>query len=492
MRYNQPQGGPLQIDRANPLGAKVVEHIALNGQLRTAVAGNFGTRDVGGSYAITRKGSGLRGAGAGSRGSIPLNLSRQSKITLAFWLYWDAFANDDAFAMELTPNTNSNAGAFYVDPNAANGQFAFVANGSGANGKGGVCARPTSGAWHRYAITVDIVTQTVGIAIDGVAVSTSDTVGTPQTTGTVFANSTLHLLSRAGTGLFGTGNLQDITIYNGLLSAQEIAADFNNPWQIFKTPQPIYLYKAAAAGGGASYALTCAAGAYSLTGSSATLQAAHRVAAAQGSYTLTGNPAALQAGHRMTAAAGSYTVTGNAATLTYAPTGLVMPAAGGSYSITGNAVTMRAAHRLVCEAGSYTLTGNAVTTPGEEVPPVSGGGGGVSGGGRKEVRAFADLLDKARPTKTAKKRLRRVLEAEALELLPDEPESIKAASIIAQVVAKKELQAIERRPVTAEPLAQLPFDPTAEIQRMVDEWMQNEAIRRELEDEEDIEMLLLG
>lgn len=125
-------------------------------------------------------------------------------------------------------------------------------------------------------------------------------------------------------------------------------------------------------------------------------------------------------------------------------------------------------------------------------PPVVGGGGGISGGSRREVRAFADLLDKARPTKAAKKRLRRVLEEEALELLPDEPEAIKVASIIAQVVAKKEIQAIERRPATAPPLKALPFDPSEEIARMVAEWLQNEAIQRELEDEFDAEMLLLG
>ncbi len=245
------------------------------------------------------------------------------------------------------------------------------------------------------------------------------------------------------------------------------------------------------ASGGASYTLTCAAGSYSLSGASAGLIASHRVTAAQGVYTITGNPAAAVAGHRMTAATGSYSITGNAATLTYTPAGASLPAAAGSYAITGNAVNMRAAHRLVAEAGAYTITGNAVTNPGEEVPPVSGGGGVSGGAGNlREIRAFADLLSK-RPTKAAKKRLRRVLEVEALELLPDEPEAVKAAQIIAQVVAKKELQAIERRPADAAPLQALPFDPSAMIRQMVEEWQRNEAIQRELEDEFDAEMLLL-
>lgn len=245
--------------------------------------------------------------------------------------------------------------------------------------------------------------------------------------------------------------------------------------------------------GGASYTLTCAAGSYSLSGASAALVASHRVAAAQGSYVITGEPAAMVAGHQMAAVAGSYNITGNAANLVYVPPGVVLPAAGGSYTLTGNDIAMRAAHRLVAESGAYTITGSAVTTPGEEVPPTTGGGGAYGGGGNvREVRAFADLLTKARPTKAAKKRLRRVLEVEALELLPDEPEAIKAAQEIAAVVAKKELQAIERRPVTAAPLAALPFDPSEMIRKMVDEWIANEAIRQELEDEEEAEMLLMG
>jgi hypothetical protein len=143
----------------------------------------------------------------------------------------------------------------------------------------------------------------------------------------------------------------------------------------------------------------------------------------------------------------------------------------------------------------YTLLFSRVTgEPPVDPPPAvtPGGGGGVGGSGNvREVRAFADLLDKARPTKAAKKRLRRVLEVEALELLPDEPEAIKAASIIAQVVAKKELQAIERRPADAAPLKALPFDPSEMIARMVAEWMENEAIQRELDDEYEAEMLLM-
>ena len=59
--------------------------------------------------------------GSSDYGSVPLNLSSTSKLTIEFWLKWNQYANNDALAMEFTPNFNANAGGFLVDPNA--GQF---------------------------------------------------------------------------------------------------------------------------------------------------------------------------------------------------------------------------------------------------------------------------------------------------------------------------------------------------------------------------------
>ena len=56
--------------------------------------------------------------GSSDSGSIPLNLSGTSQLTIEFWLKWNQYANNDALAMEFTPNFNENAGGFLVDPNA--------------------------------------------------------------------------------------------------------------------------------------------------------------------------------------------------------------------------------------------------------------------------------------------------------------------------------------------------------------------------------------
>ena len=48
----------------------------------------------------------------------PSTCRARSKLTVEFWLKWNAYANDDRLAMEFTPNFNDNAGGFLVDPNA--------------------------------------------------------------------------------------------------------------------------------------------------------------------------------------------------------------------------------------------------------------------------------------------------------------------------------------------------------------------------------------
>ena len=56
--------------------------------------------------------------GADDAASAAVNLSATNKVTLEFWLKWDAFADDDDLAFEFTPNFNGDDGGFLVDPNA--------------------------------------------------------------------------------------------------------------------------------------------------------------------------------------------------------------------------------------------------------------------------------------------------------------------------------------------------------------------------------------
>jgi PKD repeat protein len=162
--------------------------------------------------------------GSGDSGAIPLNLSGTSQVTVEFWLKWNQYANNDALAMELTPNFNENAGGFLVDPNAGEFGGTFgVGMGTDSNRNSVFFARPSAGVWHHYAIVLDS-TAAAGSEItpyvDGQAVSfQQESFGTAQGP---FANSTLYLMSRAGSALFGNGSLDELAVYNQPLSAATV------------------------------------------------------------------------------------------------------------------------------------------------------------------------------------------------------------------------------------------------------------------------------
>lgn len=174
--------------------------------------------------------------GTSDFGQIPMNLSTSATVTVEFWLKWTAYANNDALGMELTPNFNTNPGGFLVDPNSSSGQFA-VSIGTGAARNTSLFARPSAGAWHYYAFVLDTTapgaTQVIPY-VDGQPISY--TKGASGTGSGNFASSSLYLMSRAGSSLFGAGTLDELAIYNGALDAQRVQ-DHYNSWGA--NPRPV-------------------------------------------------------------------------------------------------------------------------------------------------------------------------------------------------------------------------------------------------------------
>lgn len=216
--------------------------------------------------------------------------------------------------------------------------------------------------------------------------------------------------------------------------------------------------------------------------------------ATQGTLSTTLGTATLSAASSVDGIAGSLSATlGNASV---AAAGTVSTAAALTQTLGATALASTGGLAVVGTLTQMLGAASVIAFDGEPVPVVVGGGGGVSGGSLRDIRAYADLLDKARPTKAAKKRRRKELVAAALELLPDEPAAIAVAEVIAKAIVRKETAVIER---WTPPRALMPvsepapaFDPAEALRQMVEEWLADEAMRRELEDEEEIEMLLLG
>ena len=125
--------------------------------------------------------------------------------------------NDDALAMEFTPNYNDNLGGFIVDPDAPDGTFAGHRRGRFPEHRLLRTAdRRASGT-----TTPSFSTQPRAARRRSRHMSTDSRSlhkkGYSGTGAGEFANSTLYLLSRDGSSLFGSGLARELAIYCGAL-----------------------------------------------------------------------------------------------------------------------------------------------------------------------------------------------------------------------------------------------------------------------------------
>lgn len=248
-RVSQPRGVPV-IDRGNALGRTVTHCIPLNGVNREIVSGAQVTVGSGGSAGIDARGYSLKSTGSAAGASVPLVFSSVNTLSMSFDLYWDAFANDDDLAMEFSSNFSASLG-FLIDPNSGAPASGFFQVGMrGGSGRGASSfTRPSAAVWHRYAIIFDMALTNGGVEyvyVDGVSQALSAAEATVP--GTLDTSDTLYIFSRNNASLFGAGRLQNLVFRaNYKLSAAEVRAEFENPWQIYMPPSRQWIPQGGAA-----------------------------------------------------------------------------------------------------------------------------------------------------------------------------------------------------------------------------------------------------
>ena len=180
--------------------------------------------------------------GSSGAAQAPVDLSGSGKLTVEFWMKWKTFGDDDALALEFTPNFNEHAGGFLVDPSASDGGGTFgIGVGEGASRNNVFFAQPSAEQWHYYAFVID--TEASGATeitpyVDGHEVSYTKSA---SGTGGGLADSTLYWMSRDASSLFGAGAMQDLALYEGTLSASTILAHYErgkNTYDVVNTTAP--------------------------------------------------------------------------------------------------------------------------------------------------------------------------------------------------------------------------------------------------------------
>lgn len=165
--------------------------------------------------------------GSTQSGSVSLDLSAFSTITVGMWVYPDAFSGSFNMFTELTADGQSNTGGFSFYRSAANGivlatqgnvgdSVAF--SGSGTN-------VPSTGTWSHIVAIYDY-TQAAGSEVaywlNGSSISMTNS-SSNNNTGT-FANDTLYVAARTSSTLYYDGKIADYFIAGYALTAAEIAA----------------------------------------------------------------------------------------------------------------------------------------------------------------------------------------------------------------------------------------------------------------------------
>jgi hypothetical protein len=231
-----------QINRGNALGAKVIRYLPLSPNYPQSTGGEAVTLSSGqyvtaGQYAMSPPDLSLGASGSGGA-STAINLSAYSAISIACSFFWPSYANNDALLAEYTTNYFSAGPAgFIIDPNSSDTNFDVGVSGTAGSASTYSFPRPSAGVWHRLMMTADLqsVPNFKAAYIDGIKQVLTPVVEYGST-GLFFGNSTLYLLSRANASLFATGDLQDFTIYKGVLTDAEAANDARKPRQILLAP----------------------------------------------------------------------------------------------------------------------------------------------------------------------------------------------------------------------------------------------------------------
>jgi hypothetical protein len=160
-----------------------------------------------------------------------LNLTGVSTITVEFWLNKPSFANDDKMAMEDSAIIGGNVSSFAIDTNnntlagCGAGTVAFAIH-NPTSYNGAKFSRPSAGVLHHY---VFVMTGSGATGFSAYVDGNSQQLTTCTDSGSgTFGNYTLYFMSRAGTGLFTAGVMDEVRISNSARTADWITTEYLN------------------------------------------------------------------------------------------------------------------------------------------------------------------------------------------------------------------------------------------------------------------------
>ena len=277
------------------------------------------------------------------------------------------------------------------------------------------------------------------------------------------------------------------------------------------TPAAIddWLFDAATSG---AYTLTAQGGTYALTGGTATIKRDRALTASGGSYAIAGQQATITwssvaAAYTLTAQGGSYAITGASASLNR---NRRLTSSGGAYALTGQSITLRKSKRIVSTGGAYTYTGATAILERDRRLTAMGGAYGVTGGAATVTytpAAGAYVLTAQGGSYSisgggASIQVSSSGQADTHDgyfhklwrKLKEQPQESSIDAIAQRIDAiEDQIAEVQARPLPAKPIyiQSVPMPPIEAQAKLIEALIVESArLRRELQDEEDAEILL--
>lgn len=155
-----------------------------------------------------------KGNGSAQILTAAVDLSPYSVLTVAYWLWWDAYASDGKAAFGNAPSAGVNL--CYETPNSFNGAFFEIGMYTGLFWADSF-PRPSAAAWHHYTIVHDRATPKHLAWVDGVAQTLSTIVHTAASYGN-FGNGSCRFLTDNITN-YGAGRMAEVGVWGVQLPA---------------------------------------------------------------------------------------------------------------------------------------------------------------------------------------------------------------------------------------------------------------------------------
>jgi hypothetical protein len=172
-----------------------------------------------------------------------LSLGSATALTIAFWLWIDAWGGTDMVIVELGNGAGTDGCLIYSG--APGGSAVLVVNLDGnVGGNNADYTQPGTGAWHHYVATFDkgLASNEVNLYLDG-SLQTPTTRRDNNNNTNAFGDNTLYFMARTASTLWRSGRLADMAVWTSVLSGGNITSLNAGTLPDAISPTPAYYWK---------------------------------------------------------------------------------------------------------------------------------------------------------------------------------------------------------------------------------------------------------